>query len=111
MNVAVQTGSDDLKEFAQVAGMSAKDFAAAYKQDAAGAFMMFIEGLAKGGDQAVVMLDKMGITETRMRDMLLRATGATELMRSGIATANKAWDQNNALAKEAAMMAGISCTP
>jgi len=45
INVAVATGSKDLTQYAEVAGMSAEQFAAAWKDNAAGAFISFIEGL------------------------------------------------------------------
>lgn len=101
MKVAAETGSDSLKDFANVAGMSAGQFKTAFQQDAAGAITAFINGLASGSKSAIVMLDEMGITETRFRDALLRTTNATELFAGCIDLANTAWEENTALANEA----------
>ena len=101
MQVAVETGSKDLKEYAKVAGMTSSQFATAFRTDAAGALTQFIAGLSSGSQSAVVMLDKMGITETRMRDALLRASGAGDLLADSIRTATDAWRENVALTNEA----------
>lgn len=103
MKVAAETGSDDLKDFAKVAGMSAEEFKQAFAADAAGTFIKFVQGLSSGSESAVVMLDKMGITETRLRDTLLRASNASELLTKSVTMANAAWKENSALANEAAV--------
>jgi len=43
----------------------------------------------------------MGISETRLRDALLRASNANELFTNAIKTSNEAWNENSALASEA----------
>ena len=43
----------------------------------------------------------MGITETRMRDALLRSANASDVFTSAIQTGSEAWDENTALAEEA----------
>ena len=101
MQVAAETGSDELNDFAKVAGMSAQEFKTAFQQDAAGAITAFINGLASGSKSAIVMLDEMGISETRFRDALLRTTNATELFSSCIDLASNAWEENVALTNEA----------
>ena len=103
MKVAAETGNDDLKAFAKVAGMSASEFKTAFGQDAAGTFIRFVQGLSSGSESAIVMLDKMGITETRLRDMLLRSSNASQLLTRSVGLANQAWTENTALAKEAAV--------
>lgn len=110
MQVAAETGSDDLKDFAKVAGMSAEQFKAAFQQDAAGAITAFINGLASGSKSAIVMLDEMGISETRFRDALLRTTNATELFAGCIDLANTAWEENTALANEANVRYGTTAS-
>ena len=75
MQLAVEKGGKDLKNFASVAGMTTKDFKKAFKEDATGAIMKFVEGLSKSGERgksAIKILDSMGIKETRLRDALLR---------------------------------------
>ena len=47
MQLAVETGSEDLKDFAKVAGMTADEFSKAFKEDATGALISFIRCLSK----------------------------------------------------------------
>ena len=98
MQLAVETGSESLQQFANVAGMSASEFKQAFQTDAAGAMASFIKGLSESeskGKSAIAVLDEMGITEIRMRDMLLRAAGAsdtfTEALELGTAAWTKTW--------------------
>lgn len=105
INVAVQTGSSALEDYAHVAGMSASQFRAAFEEDAAGALALFIEGLGtmdERGSSAILALENMGIAEIRMRDALLRASGAGDLMTESIERGNEAWEENTALTEEAA---------
>lgn len=100
----VQTSGDDLEKWAQIAGMSASDFAAAWEDDAATALMTFIAGLSNmesQGSSAIEALDDLGITEIRQRDALLRAAGASDLMSDALGISAAAWEENTALAKEA----------
>lgn len=102
---SVQMGGDDLKLFAQVAGMSASEFQKAFKNDAADAILTFIEGLGRmsaSGQNTFGVLDKLGLSEIRVRDALLRASGAGDLFRNSIDLASQAWVENTALTNEAA---------
>lgn len=104
MQLAVETGSDRLNEFADVAGMSASEFKKAFQEDAGSAIISFIEGLGNAeekGLSAIKILDDMGITEVRLRDALLRASGASDVFTQSIEIGNQAWSENTALAKEA----------
>lgn len=104
MQLAVETNSKSLKDWADVAGMSVDDFSKLFKEDATKALQAFIEGLSKCGGEtksAIKVLDDMGITETRMRDALLRSANASETFTDAIKTGNKAWQDNTALTNEA----------
>lgn len=104
MQLAVETNSKDLKNWADVAGMSTKDFARMFKEDATSALQAFIKGLSECGgetESAIKVLDDMGITETRMRDALLRSANASDTFTSAIELGSKAWKENTALTKEA----------
>lgn len=104
MQLAVETGNESLKDFASVSGMSAKQFQKAWKDDASGAIISFVKGLGnaeKQGSSAIKVLDEMGITETRLRDALLRASGASDVFTDALSLGNKAWSENTALTKEA----------
>lgn len=104
MQLAVETGSSRLNEFAKIAGMSASEFRKVFQDDAAGAIIAFIEGLSRAEEQGMTtikILDDMGIKEVRLRDALLRASGASELFRQSIEMGSKAWAENTALQAEA----------
>lgn len=108
MSLAVEKGvnssNTSLANFAKVAGMTSEEFAAAFKDDAAGALSAFIVGLGsleEGGGSAIAVLDEMGITEVRMRDALLRSSGAADTFTSALQTASNAWEENTALTTEA----------
>ena len=104
MQLAVETGNDSLVDFANVAGMSTQEFSKAFKEDATGALQAFIKGLSDTGEEtesAIKILDDMGITETRLRDALLRSAQASDVFSSAISMGADAWEENTALATEA----------
>ncbi len=104
MQLAVETNSERLKEFADVAGMSAEEFRKAFQEDAAGAIIAFIQGLGTAeerGLSAIKVLDDMGISEVRLRDALLRASGASDVFTQSLKIGTNAWEENTALTKEA----------
>lgn len=101
---AVNKGGAEVEGFAKVAGMSSQEFSRAWEQDAAGALVTFIEGLGRmkdaGGD-VFGTLDQLGLGSIRVRDALLRASGAGDLFRKSLEIAEAAWSKNNALTEEA----------
>ena len=104
LTLAVQTGSGKLSQFAQVAGMSADQFKKAYEQDAAGAIVKFIEGLAnaeKQGKSAVQIIEELGIKDSSLRDTLLRAAGASDVFSDALKKGTAAFEENTALSAEA----------
>lgn len=104
IQLAVATNSKQLKQFAEVSGMSVNDFKKAFEQDALGALNSFVKGLAKiqdSGGSAIAKLDEMKLSEVRLSDATLRLVGSGDLLDRSIATANKAWEENTALTKEA----------
>ncbi|EHH1620871.1 phage tail tape measure protein [Enterococcus faecalis] len=104
MHKEATDASGKLNDFAEVAGMSAEQFSKAFKEDASGAIIKFIEGLGKTkehGQSAIAVLDDMGITEVRLRDSLLRAAGASDVFKSAVDRGTKAWGENTALTEEA----------
>lgn len=104
IQVAVETGSKDLTDFAKVAGMSAKDFKKAYEKDAVKALSAFISGLndtKRNGKSAIAILDDMGLKEVRLSNTILSLANASGVMNDAIDLANKSWEENNALSNEA----------
>ena len=100
MQMAIQGGSESVGDFAKVAGLSTQEFADKFKNDATGALITFIEGLGKLDGKAVI-LDELGLSETRVRDALLRASSAGDLFNKSIKIGSQAWKENTALTNEA----------
>ena len=106
VQVAVETGSKDLEEYAAVAGMSAAEFQEAFEKDGLSAVAAFISGLndtERNGRSATVILDELGLTQVNLSNTLLSLANADELMFNAVETANKAWEENVALSNEASM--------
>ncbi|MCY9764931.1 phage tail tape measure protein, partial [Paenibacillus alvei] len=104
MAMAAASGGKALDNFALVAGMSSAQFKETFQRDASQALIAFIEGLgrmSKAGENTFAMLDKLGLSEIRVRDSLLRASGAGDLFRNSLEVGTKAWAENIALTKEA----------
>jgi TP901 family phage tail tape measure protein len=102
---AVQKGGKQLQLWAETAGMGAKEFTAAWEKDPAAALNSVVTGLGdmeKQGGSTLKQLEKLGITEVRQRDALLRAAGAGDLLTQALDISGQAWQDNTALSKEAA---------
>lgn len=104
MSLAVESGGEDLENFAKVSEMTAEEFKTAFKSNATSAISSFIKGLDnvnKNGGSAIAVLKDMDITETRMRDTLLRASSASDVFTKAMSIGTAAWEENNALTQEA----------
>ena len=105
MDTAAAKGEKALKGYAKVAGMSAKEFKNLWNTSSEQAFTAFIQGLgrieAEGGNVAATLED-LGYKEVRTRDALMRSALAGELVGNAIDLANSAYEENTALAEEAA---------
>ncbi len=103
MKAMIKAGVN-LENFADVAGMTADEFKKSYEKDAAGALQSFIKGLGDTegkGESTIKMLQDMGFTEVRLRDTLTRLSQDGEGLAKAVSMGNSAWDENNALTKEA----------
>lgn len=104
IQLATETGSDDLKTFASVANMSVSNFKNSFEEDAVKALTAFIGGLndtERNGKSAIAILDDMGITEVRMSNTILSLANSSGLLNNAIDIGNKAWQENTALTNEA----------
>jgi TP901 family phage tail tape measure protein len=109
INDAVMAGGPALSEFARVAGMTGTEFKAAFERDAATAVASFISGLARlkeGGENVNTTLEGLVGKNIIIKDTLLRASGAGDLLTRTLALGNQAWQQNTALTNEAAVRYG-----
>lgn len=106
INSAVAEGGKKLASFADIANMGSKQFAAAWTKDPASALTSWIEGLARlkdEGKDVPALLNDLDpkLRGTRVQDTLLRAAGAGALFRESLSLGAKAWEENNALSREA----------
>lgn len=101
---SVRAGDESLETIAQTAGMSAAEFTSAYERDAANAIATFVAGLGRmqtRGEDVFATLDRLGFTEIRLRDALLRLSASGDLLTSSLERGAQAWDENEALMAEA----------
>ena len=103
---AVASGGETLAQFARVAGLSVAAFSEAFRTDAAGATVTFIEGLKRVSDEGeniFAVLEDLELQDQRLSDALLRAAGAGDVFREALSLGNAAFEENTALSKEAAI--------
>lgn len=100
----VQSGGEDLEAFAKVAGMSAQEFATAFRNDPVRAMADFAGGLnnveASGGN-VITTLSDLGIKSSEEQRILLQMKAATDLVTDSLDLQAEAWDANTALIEEA----------
>lgn len=104
LQMATETGKG-LKDYAKVAGMTGAEFKEVFKTDTTKAINAFISGLndtERNGKSAIAVLNDMGLTEVNLRDTLIRAANASDLFDNALEISNEAWEENVALANEAA---------
>lgn len=102
---AVQTGGKQLETFAKTAGVSAAEFQRAFEQDAGGAFVSFVQGLAridKEGGNVFKTLKSLGLTDARLIRAFLSISQSGDLLNRSLEVGSRAWQQNSALQIEAA---------
>lgn len=101
---AVVMGGAKLNGFAKVAGVSADQFAESFRTNAAGAVSEFIAGLGRmseNGENTVATLGKLGLSEIRVRDTLLRTSSASDALNKSLETGRTSWEDGTALLEEA----------
>lgn len=95
-----------LNQFAEISGVSADEFIKAWGTDAVGALQMFIDGLGdmeESGESAVAALSEIaGMSEVRLSNAVLALASSEGILTDALDTANTAWEENTALAEEAA---------
>lgn len=104
MSQAATSGGKRLEAFAKISGVSASQFAKAFKEDAAGGLVTFIKGLEKtqkaGGD-LYGQLKAVGLSDIRVSQALIGMASSGDLLTDSLELGSKAWQENTALTKEA----------
>lgn len=104
MQMAVETG-ENLDVWAQTAGMSARDFARLWGEDATAALLAFISGLGTTEESALQTLSALKLNDERLVRMVTSLNNAEKTngkLTRALQISNKAWQENTALQKEAA---------
>jgi TP901 family phage tail tape measure protein len=104
MYTDVQTGGEGLEALAEVAGVSAQEFAAAFENDPVRAVAMLTSGLngvKESGGNVVETMSDLGIKGTEETSVMLRLAGAGDLLTESLDLGAQAWEENTALVAEA----------
>lgn len=102
MTQAVATSNESLAVFASTAGMSAATFSEAFREDAAGAFTDFVEGLGIQGEAAFTTLENLGLQNERVIRAFLGLAGAGDVLSRSLAIGIRGFEDNLALQEETA---------
>lgn len=101
---AAAKGGDSLQQFADVAGVSATEFAKLWSTSPITAIQKFIAGLGQldeKGESAVLVLDEMGLSGVRQSNMLKSLALASDTLSGAVTLSSQAWSENTALSEEA----------
>lgn len=108
MNQSVAEGSDQMEIFAGVAGVEAERFAELWEKDAGAAFEGFVSGLGALGDDALPVLEALGLQDQRLIAAFLSLSKAVDstgeeggLLAETMTRSSSAFEENIALTKEA----------
>lgn len=95
IETAVANGGDALDAFADIAGMSAEEFARAWTDTPSAAMQDFIEGLVRvedDGGSAITTLDELGITAVRQVQSIQGLMQMIEGLDNNLAMSEDAWN-------------------
>lgn len=99
----VAKNSDNLQTWAETAGMSADQFAEAWRTSPVEALSSVLAGMNDATQESGklnLILEELGITGIRQGDTLRRLAGAYDLTTDAVKTASRAWQEGTALQKE-----------
>lgn len=100
----VDPSNEKLNTFAKVAGMSAEEFAAAWKSspvDALSSFIVGLNGITESGENVNDFLSDLGISGIRETNMVKSLALASDVLTNAVKTSNDAYKENVALTNEA----------
>lgn len=111
MENAVGSGSDRLDSFAEVAGVTAEEFARVFREDPVEALLLLatgLDGVLKSGGDVFETLKKINVGEQRAIGVALALANGNDVLRDSLAAANIEIEENNALYEEAALRFGTT---
>lgn len=95
IETAVAGGGEELELFAEIAGMSADEFATAWEEDPSTAMQNFIEGLASmedSGESSITALEELGITSVRQVTNIENLASSIGLLDDNLTMSEDAWN-------------------
>ncbi|MGP9528140.1 phage tail tape measure protein [Glutamicibacter sp. AOP5-A2-18] len=104
MRSAVDEGGDSLESFAKVAGVSADEFAAKFREAPVEALDLVskgINGVNESGGNVTATLKEMGIKGTEETQVMLALANSGDLLTDSLNLGAQAWSENSALVDEA----------
>ena len=104
IDMAVTQGGDDLKAWAEIAGLSAKEFQQAWGEGASDVLLDIVTAMSTMSDEGISMnkiLSDLDISEIRQVDTISRLANANEEYAKNLGLANKAYKDGTALNEEA----------
>lgn len=110
---AVISGGAELEAFSRTAGLTAEGFREAFEEDAARAIQRFIEGvrgMIREGRDVQPVLQAVGLNNVRVRNSVLSAAQATDVLAESLERGNTAFEENTALAEEASRFYGTTAS-
>lgn len=105
IQLAVETNSDKLQDFAQTAGLSASEFSELFRGDSLQGLQAILKGmdnLSKSGQSNVKTLSDLGITETRLSSVVQALVAGQDLLNKSVFIANEEWEKHTSLTEKAA---------
>jgi len=106
ISTAVSDGSDRLKLFGKVSGLTSQEFATAWGDDAAGALEQFLTGLGGVEDsKAISVLQELGITASRDIPTILKLAQNSEVLTDQMRIASQGFQDGTALADQYGVVA------
>lgn len=108
---AVADATGNMKKYADIAGMSVESFSKLYKNDSLAAISAFTKGLndtERNGKGAIEILNDLGINEVRLSNAVLSLATSDDILTKAADRANRAWEENTALTKEAEQRYGTT---
>ena len=103
MNAAVVSGGEQLEGFADIAGVSAQEFADAFENrpvEALLAFLGGVKGINDSGGDLLEVLEKVQLADLRNIRVLITAANAQESVVDAINLATDAYEKNTATTEE-----------
>jgi len=100
---AAVTGGDELRVFSAVLGVTTDEFKSLIREDPTEAFVRFVEGLQAAGEDAIRVLDALGLSDVRLTREFLKlasAVGGPQGLRAILEEANAEVERGTARQEE-----------